>query len=44
LITSYPVEFADFLAMQQEVRDEVVHHEVQNNLIDYLWALTGDSI
>jgi hypothetical protein len=28
-------EFADFLTMHQEIRDEVVHHELQNDLVEH---------
>jgi hypothetical protein len=37
-----PVEFDDLLAMHMEFRDELVHRQLQNGLIEYLWALKAD--
>jgi hypothetical protein len=37
-----PVVFDDLLAMHTEFHDELVHHQLQNGLIDYLWALKAD--
>jgi hypothetical protein len=34
-------EFADFLAIHQEIRDEAVHHQLQNDLVEHLWVIKG---
>jgi hypothetical protein len=32
------LEFVDFFAMHQEIREEVVHHKLKNNLIKHVGA------
>jgi hypothetical protein len=27
--------------MHQEIRDKVVHHQLQNDLVENMWALKG---
>jgi hypothetical protein len=36
-----PAKFSDFLAMHQEICDEAVYHQLQNDLVDQLWAIEG---
>ena len=35
------MDFADFLAMHMEIRDEVVHRKLQNDIMERLWVLKG---
>jgi hypothetical protein len=32
-------EFVEFPAMGQEIRDEAVHHQLQNDPIGHMWAI-----
>jgi hypothetical protein len=34
-----PADFADFLAMHAEIRDNNVHEQFQNNLIKHMWRI-----
>jgi hypothetical protein len=36
-------EFADFLAMHAEIRDEAVHCQVQDDLVEHLSVLKGNA-
>jgi hypothetical protein len=36
-----PTEFVDLLSMHQEMCHEVVHHQLQKNPVEHLWALKG---
>ena len=36
-----PTEFADFLAMHMKIRDEIVHHQLQNDIVEHLWVRKG---
>ena len=38
-----PAEFAAFLAMHQEIRDAQVHTQLQNDLVEHLWTLKGNT-
>jgi hypothetical protein len=33
---------ADFLAMHAEIQDEDAHHQLQNDLVEYMWRLNGN--
>ena len=37
-----PADFSVFLAMHQEIRDELVHDQLQE-LVEHLWALKGNT-
>jgi hypothetical protein len=36
LITQVPAEFADFLAMHAEIRDNDIHTQLQYNFVEHL--------
>jgi hypothetical protein len=38
-----PVDFVDFLAMHAEIRDVDAHIRLQNDNIEHLWSLEGNS-
>jgi hypothetical protein len=35
--------FAAFLAMRQEIRDANTHGQLQDNLVEHLWMLKGNT-
>ena len=36
-----PADFADFLAMHAEIRDNNVYEQLQNDLVEHLWRVKG---
>ena len=36
-----PPDFSEFLAMHQEIHDEVAHRQLQNDLVAHLWERHG---
>jgi hypothetical protein len=42
LITMWLHILADFLAMHAEIQDEDAHHQLQNDLVEYMWRLNGN--
>ena len=36
-----PADFADYLSMHLEIRDENTHHALQTDLVEHLWARRG---
>jgi hypothetical protein len=38
-----PAEFADFLAMHVEIRDTIVHAQLQLDLVEHLWRLNREA-
>jgi hypothetical protein len=34
-----PVDFADFLAMHTEIRDNNVHDQLQADLLEHMWRI-----
>jgi hypothetical protein len=38
----FPAYFANLLAMQK-ICDEVVHHKLQNGMVEHLWAIKRDT-
>ena len=34
-------DFGEYLAMHTEIRDEVVHNQLQHDLMEHLWMLKG---
>ena len=37
-----PATWASFLAMRQEIRDPVMHTQLQNDLVEHLWRRKGN--
>ena len=38
-----PAAWTAYLSMRQEIRDPQVHHQMQQDLIERLWRLKGDT-
>ena len=38
-----PATWTAYLSMRQEIRDPQVHHQLQQDLIEHLWRLKGDT-
>ena len=34
-----PTQYAKFLTMHREIRDEKMHHQLHNDLVTHLWAI-----
>ncbi|KAK1662736.1 hypothetical protein QYE76_050895 [Lolium multiflorum] len=39
-----PGDFADFLAMHAEIRDNNVHDQLQTDLVEHLWRIKGNTV
>jgi hypothetical protein len=38
-----PIEFGAFIAMHQEIRDEQVHVQFRDDLVERLWVWKGNA-
>ena len=38
-----PATWTAYLSVRQEIRDPQVHHQLQQDLIEHLWRLKGDT-
>ena len=38
-----PASWASFLAMRQEIRDPIMHEQLQNDLVEHLWRRKGNN-
>lgn len=36
-----PADFTDFLAMHAEIRDNNIHEQLQNDLVEHMWRIKG---
>jgi hypothetical protein len=42
-LITVPVAFAAFFAMRQEIQDANTHSQLQDNLVEHLWILKGNT-
>jgi hypothetical protein len=38
-----PASWAAFIAMRQEIRDSTMHQQLQDDLVEHLWTLRGNT-
>ena len=38
-----PADWTTYLNMRQEIRDQQVHHQLQQDLVDHLWMRKGNA-
>jgi hypothetical protein len=43
LLITVPAKFTAFLAMRQEIRDANTYSQLQDDLVEHLWVLKGNT-